>query len=109
MAKPDLSKSIEYYMSKGHSRGDAELLATAQYEDDCLIFAEIDRLVVKKEFPEVVMQVREGVEVDPVICGKCGEITVSRIENREGQVGYLNCLKDFLTGQGKPGVDSLPE
>lgn len=44
------------------------------------------------------IKVREGVEVEPALCGKCGRMTVSRIESPDGQVGCLDCLKDFLLG-----------
>jgi ketosteroid isomerase-like protein len=58
MSSQDLSKAIEYYMTKGYSKEDAEAAAMAQYADDCLIFATIDGILnVKKEFPEVVMQI----------------------------------------------------
>jgi hypothetical protein len=42
------------------------------------------------------MTVREGVQVEPTPCGKCGRMTVSRIESPDGQVGCLDCLRDFL-------------
>lgn len=45
------------------------------------------------------MTVREGVQVEPAPCGKCGRMTVSRIESPDGQVGCLDCLKDFLLGE----------
>jgi hypothetical protein len=47
------------------------------------------------------MTVREGVQVEPAPCGKCGRMTVSRIENKDGEVGCLDCLKDFLVGPPK--------
>jgi hypothetical protein len=44
-------------MARGHSREEAESIAMAQYADDCLIFANIDGMLeVKKEFPEMMMQ-----------------------------------------------------
>lgn len=49
------------------------------------------------------MTVREGVQVEPAPCGKCGRMTVSRIESPDGQVGCLDCLKDFLVGPPKLG------
>ena len=42
--------------------------------------------------------IQEGVSVKPVPCGKCGKMTISRIESPDGQVGCLDCLKDFLLG-----------
>lgn len=61
MSSQDLSESINYYMAKGYSKEDAEAAAIAQYADDCLIFAYLDGILeVKKEFPEVVMQVNPG-------------------------------------------------
>lgn len=44
------------------------------------------------------MTVREGVEVEPAPCGKCGRMTVSRIESPDGEIGCMECLQDFLVG-----------
>lgn len=92
-------------MSKGRNREEAESIAMAQYVDDGLIFDAIDKIM---EPTKMVTRVREGVEANPVVCEKCGKITISRIESPDGQVGCLNCLKSFLIGQAKPGVGSLP-
>lgn len=42
--------------------------------------------------------VQEGVQVEPAPCGKCGRMTVSRIESPDGQIGCLDCLGNFLLG-----------
>jgi len=41
-----------------------------------------DELVPVPDIP--LTSVREGVEVEPVPCGKCGRLTVSRIESPDG-------------------------
>ena len=48
-----------------------------------------------------ITSIREGVEVDPIRCDKCGELTVSRIESPDGKKGCLKCFGEFLS-QRKP-------
>jgi transcription elongation factor Elf1 len=43
-------------------------------------------------------RMKEGVEVEAVPCGVCGEMTIGRIENSVGQVGCLKCFGSFLQG-----------
>jgi len=43
-----------------------------------------------------IMSIREGVEVEPVRCDKCGELTVSHIESPDGKKGCLKCFREFL-------------
>jgi hypothetical protein len=48
--------------------------------------------------PEFTMitDIREGVQIAPARCGKCGELTVSRIEGPDGKIGCLKCFGEFL-------------
>jgi transcription elongation factor Elf1 len=48
-----------------------------------------------------IMKVQEGVQVEPAVCGKCGRMTVSRIESHSGEVGCLDCLMNFIIEQPK--------
>jgi hypothetical protein len=55
------------------------------------------------------MTVQEGVKVEPTPCGNCGRMTISRIQSPDGQVGCLECLKDYILGEPtgiEPRVDT---
>ena len=87
------------------------------------------------EISKPLVDVKEGVEAEPVpcgfqltgskpsrevipvepdfsskTCGKCGKLTVSRIESPDGKVGCLECfVKHLSEGAPKLRVDSLTE
>jgi hypothetical protein len=50
--------------------------------------------------------IREGVQVEPAPCGKCGRMTINRIESPDGQIGCLDCLGHFILG-GDPLLGDL--
>lgn len=64
---------------------------------------------ITKDPPLSLVFVQEGVKVEPVPCGKCGKLTVSRIESPDGQVGCLECLTDHLLRPERLPVSTLTE